>query len=143
MALVTGEWWGTLEAGVPGEWAAAPGVSLPLSYPPHPAPPVALVPLDVAFEAGLATGAPPPPAAGVALILPGGGNIAGTPPLAQAPSLEALWKDWPRVRAALRRRPGGGKDRKDWPEAAPGGVVVAGRAAAAAAGGAKGKKKKR
>ena len=27
VALVTGEWWGTLEAGVPGEWAAAPGVS--------------------------------------------------------------------------------------------------------------------
>jgi len=138
-ALLTPDVWAEVDRAAPGEWEAAPGVRVGLCY--ADAPPVALVPLDVAFEAGLATGAPPPPAVGVALVLPGDGSSSAQP-LAQAPSLEALWKEWPRVRAALRRRPGGGsKEKKDWPELAPGGLG-AGVGTPAAGGAAKGKKKK-
>ena len=112
--------WAAVEAAAPAVWEAAPGVALPLDYS-GPAP-VALLPLDVAFEATLATGTPPPPAAGVRLVLPGGSAAAPLAP--DAPSLVALWRDWPRIRAALRRRPGGaGRAAGEWPEAAPGGVA--------------------
>jgi len=126
-ALLPDGAWAEVEAAAPAAWEAAPGVFLSLDFSsgPHP---VALLPLNVAFSAALASGTPPPPAAGVRLVLP-----ETRAPLADAPSLESLWKDWPRIRAALRRRPG--KSVGEWPEAAPGGAVVS-------SGGVKGGKKK-
>jgi hypothetical protein len=53
-----------------------------------------------------AVGPPPPPAVGVVLTL-GGRAVAA------APSFDALWSDWGRVRAALARA-GGKKGAKEW-----------------------------